>query len=200
MRQWIGHATFVVVLAVIAAGYNDAAANPPEPTDDGISQSEEAERTDEGSRTSEDEVDGRQLFANNCAGCHGRAGKGTGAGPNLGSRLAGQSDAADRRTRIRHQIISGSKRMPAFSNFKDGELRALVDYVETLVDTDDSAPSEGATSESASTSESRSHRARGKGHGGSKGCNHRKGRWRERMRRRQNANKSRGCRCQMRRR
>lgn len=77
------------------------------------------------------EARGRELFENNCAGCHGAEARGTAAAPSL-RLIAGQLAEGDRETTVRRQISRGSKRMPSFSQLEHREVDALVTYLTEL--------------------------------------------------------------------
>lgn len=71
---------------------------------------------------------GEQLFAQNCASCHGANAQGL-VGPNLKTSVNARS-----RDFVTNQITKGSKnaKMPAFTKFSPKELQDLVSYVNRL--------------------------------------------------------------------
>jgi mono/diheme cytochrome c family protein len=70
--------------------------------------------------------DGATLFAQNCAGCHGDAGKGGKRAPTL----AGGHKAADQVASI---VAKGKGKMPAFgTRLKAAEIDEVAKYVSTL--------------------------------------------------------------------
>jgi mono/diheme cytochrome c family protein len=75
-------------------------------------------------------VDGRAVYANNCARCHGTTGQG-GVGPKL-SAPALKKQFADIRTQILF-VSQGSGVMPAFgTTLSPSEIQAVVAYTRTL--------------------------------------------------------------------
>jgi mono/diheme cytochrome c family protein len=69
-------------------------------------------------------ADGAQIFADNCAACHGDQGQG-GVGPNLQtSTKAGDKQA------VVDQVTNGGGGMPPFGDkLSDQEIQAVADYV-----------------------------------------------------------------------
>lgn len=68
-------------------------------------------------------VDGAEVFAQNCAGCHGGAGAG-GRGPDI----TGKSDTAA----VEDQVRNGGTSMPAFGEtLSDEQIAAVGEYVTT---------------------------------------------------------------------
>ncbi len=65
-------------------------------------------------------VDGQLVYAQNCAGCHGRQGEG-GTGP----KLVG-SPALRNETALRQIVLQGATGMPAFPQLEGKQLDALV--------------------------------------------------------------------------
>lgn len=66
---------------------------------------------------------GAQLYARNCAGCHGGAGEG-----GFGPALAGNKNVADAEAVI-EQTLNGGGGMPAFNRLSDKEIAALGTYI-----------------------------------------------------------------------
>jgi len=72
------------------------------------------------------EVDGAQVFASSCAGCHGAAGEG-----GLGPQLAGNADLANSALVV-NQILFGGEIMPAFAPMlTDEQIVAVSNYIRT---------------------------------------------------------------------
>ena len=68
-------------------------------------------------------VDGAEVFAQNCAGCHGSAGAG-GRGPDI----TGKTDT----TAVEDQVRNGGTSMPAFGDtLSDEQIAAVAEYVTT---------------------------------------------------------------------
>jgi mono/diheme cytochrome c family protein len=77
------------------------------------------------------EISGKELFANNCARCHGADAKG-GKGPDLTSAKR-QSKWADSEEPLIKRITNGGLIMPKFGKrLKPEEIKAVADYVRTL--------------------------------------------------------------------
>ena len=88
--------------------------------------------------------EGRRLYRENCAPCHGNSGKGDGIGAkSLPVRPADHTDAAAMKSRsdafLRDVIVKGgsamglSAFMPAWQGlFKENEIRDLVQYIRSL--------------------------------------------------------------------
>ena len=75
-------------------------------------------------------VDGRAVYANNCARCHGTTGQG-GVGPKL-SAPALKKQFADIRTQVLF-VSQGAGVMPAFgTTLSPAEIQAVVEYTRTL--------------------------------------------------------------------
>ncbi|MBB6098189.1 mono/diheme cytochrome c family protein [Deinobacterium chartae] len=70
---------------------------------------------------------GAELFAQNCAACHGPGGEGGPGGPNLTGSPALRDPAA-----LRAVITRGTGAMPAFPNLQGEALEALVRFVQGL--------------------------------------------------------------------
>lgn len=69
-------------------------------------------------------VDGAQVFASSCAGCHGAAGEG-----GLGPQLAGNADLANSALVV-NQILFGGEIMPAFAPMlTDDQIVAVSNYI-----------------------------------------------------------------------
>ena len=69
-------------------------------------------------------LEGVQVFAVTCAGCHGQDGSG-GFGPDI----RGENDLAD----VESQVRGGGSRMPAFDDeLSDAEISAVAEYVTGL--------------------------------------------------------------------
>ena len=83
------------------------------------------------------EVDGRALFAANCAVCHGTAGEGGAGAPPLTdpAYLPDQLSDAEVAAAIRggvRDVREGYGAMPAFSNLTEEQIAALVEVVREL--------------------------------------------------------------------
>ena len=83
------------------------------------------------------QVDGRALFAANCAVCHGAAGEGGDGAPPLTdpAYLPDQLSDAEVAAAIRggvSEVPDGYGPMPAFSRFDDDQIAALVEVVREL--------------------------------------------------------------------
>ncbi|MGD9739214.1 MAG: cytochrome c [Bauldia sp.] len=69
-------------------------------------------------------VDGAEVFANNCAGCHGAEGQG-----GFGPALAGNADLADNALVI-NQVLNGGEMMPALAaSLTDEQIVAVLNYI-----------------------------------------------------------------------
>lgn len=84
----------------------------------------EAVSTPVGTPVSADPDNGRRLFAENCAGCHGEGGTGGGVGPTLAGSGISQDDA-------RATIQSGSGVMPA-ELVEGQDLEDVLAYLNTI--------------------------------------------------------------------
>ncbi|GGJ34224.1 c-type cytochrome [Deinococcus roseus] len=73
-----------------------------------------------------EDTSGEELFAQNCASCHGSRGEGKTA-PSLLSSSAARNEAA-----LKAIIQKGVGSMPAFPNLTEAQLDALVQHVKTL--------------------------------------------------------------------
>lgn len=74
---------------------------------------------------------GAELFANNCARCHGADGTG-GKGPNLASEKK-QAKWKDSDEKLVKKITNGGLFMPKFGKkLKPEEIQAIADFVRTL--------------------------------------------------------------------
>lgn len=85
----------------------------------------------------EGEVDGRALFATNCAACHGSSGQGGQGAPPLTdpAYLPDQLSDAEVAAAIRggvSEVRDGYGQMPAFSRLDDDQIAALVEVVREL--------------------------------------------------------------------
>jgi mono/diheme cytochrome c family protein len=83
------------------------------------------------------DVDGRALFASNCAVCHGTTGQGTDQGPSLREARyrPEQLSDADVADSIRNGVPAPESEygpMPAFRQFDDAQVEALVKVVREL--------------------------------------------------------------------
>lgn len=74
---------------------------------------------------------GRQLFAANCASCHGLDGRGGERAPNIAQRAEIQRLSDGALARIVQNGVSGAG-MPAFHSFSTSELKAVVAYLRIL--------------------------------------------------------------------
>lgn len=82
-------------------------------------------------------VDGRALFAANCAVCHGAAGQGNDKGPSLlkARYRPDQLSDAEIAASIRNGVAEEESEygpMPAFRQFDDDQVEALVEVVREL--------------------------------------------------------------------
>jgi quinohemoprotein ethanol dehydrogenase len=74
-------------------------------------------------------ADGKQLFAENCATCHGALGKGGNGGPDLTAIPRAKNEA-----HVIKQVTNGGGGMPAFKGqLTDAEIRAVAKYVTTSI-------------------------------------------------------------------
>jgi cytochrome c oxidase cbb3-type subunit 3 len=77
------------------------------------------------------DISGKELFANNCARCHGDDAKG-GKGPDL-TAAKRQAKWADSEEPLIKRITNGGLIMPKFGKkLKPEEIKAIADYVRTL--------------------------------------------------------------------
>lgn len=101
----------------------EAAAEQPEgdATPESEAESEGAEEADaEGEITSEVMAEGEQIYARNCASCHGDRGRGV-----VGPALAGNESTADA-SAVARQIVHGRDEMPPFGGILDDAQIAAV--------------------------------------------------------------------------
>ncbi|MCW5717843.1 MAG: cytochrome c [Bauldia sp.] len=102
-RAAAGAAAVVLVLAGLGTGLMPARAQAPAPA-----------------------VDGAEVFASSCAGCHGASGEG-----GLGPQLAGNADLANSALVV-NQILFGGEIMPAFAPMlTDEQIVAVSNYIRT---------------------------------------------------------------------
>lgn len=86
---------------------------------------------------------GQQLFASNCAGCHGLDGKGGEHAPDIAASVEAKSLSNARLTQIVHDGVPASG-MPAFrSLLQPGRIDAVVSYVRSLQSKQNSLSSTG---------------------------------------------------------
>jgi len=104
--------TLLATGAVLAAGC------PGDPSDD-------TETTDD-TDTDTAGIEGSDVFASNCQSCHGASGGGTGAGPDLSTRVPGLS-VDD----VKGIVRDGSGTMTGFTadQIPDDEVDAVAEYV-----------------------------------------------------------------------
>src|SRR5437660_9520264 len=74
---------------------------------------------------------GQQVFASNCAGCHGLDGSGTQRAPNIVTSPQVQKRSAEEIHRIVSDGIAGTG-MPAFRRLGEQEITAVTNYLRTL--------------------------------------------------------------------
>ena len=71
------------------------------------------------------DISGEMLFQSNCAKCHGSAGEGVAAYPDIRNSKLSKED--------RKKIISrGYREMPPFPDFNEAESELLIEYVREL--------------------------------------------------------------------
>lgn len=80
----------------------------------------------ESTLTGNGQVDGKALFINECAKCHGEDGK---AGLAGAANLSTTALTADEQAQV---IKNGKGTMPHFENLSEDQLKALTDYIATL--------------------------------------------------------------------
>jgi mono/diheme cytochrome c family protein len=82
--------------------------------------------TDDTDSDTEAPIDGSEVFASNCQACHGASGGGTGAGPDLNTRVPGKSEAD-----VKDIVRNGSGNMGGFDSdvISDAEVDALATFV-----------------------------------------------------------------------
>jgi putative heme-binding domain-containing protein len=85
---------------------------------------------------------GRQIFAANCAACHGLDGLGTQRGPNIVTGSRGQQLSPAEVLRIVSDGIPGTG-MPSFRSLGEAQLKAIVAYVGDLQGKNSAAPLPG---------------------------------------------------------
>ena len=83
------------------------------------------------SRTKHAVVTGKDVYRLNCQGCHGPNGAGSQHMPGL-TKFAKDLAAGKGEKGLRQRLSEGGQRMPAFPNFTDAEVAALLDYLREL--------------------------------------------------------------------
>ena len=71
------------------------------------------------------EISSEILFQSNCAKCHGSAGEGVAAYPDIRNRRFSKEDT-------KKIITRGYREMPSFPDFNETELERLIEYVHDL--------------------------------------------------------------------
>src|SRR6185295_9176562 len=81
--------------------------------------------------------DGRQVFAQRCAGCHGSDANGGELGPGIATRVPTRTDQ-ELRTLFRQGLPASG--MPAFANLSEPDASALIQFLRTIKPRAGSAP------------------------------------------------------------
>lgn len=80
-------------------------------------------------------AEGRSVFLQNCQACHGPAAMGNGVAPDLHpiARLLAAGEGHDgTAVRIKTRLAQGGDRMPAFPHLGEGDVEALLAYLQEI--------------------------------------------------------------------
>lgn len=108
---------FVLGILVLFVSCSDGNSNPPSAQSDALNKNQQKKESLE--------VTGKELYIQNCAGCHGR--DRSGRPPNIPAIV--NIDKRRSRDWVQRQIQNGKNQMPSFSFLSEQEQTAIVEYL-----------------------------------------------------------------------